>query len=124
MKNTTFEWRSAEGQINHYTDDARSKEDLSDVYVVIDETSCKKGHEYITLVVGNQRTLTISMRPSITGLNEVVIVGYGQVKLWSSSNKSSIGSRKKQFYFSNGSSDPRTIKKNASVTNRKVAWRI
>ena len=38
--------------INHYTDDARSKEDLSDVYVVgIDETSCKKGHEYITLVV-------------------------------------------------------------------------
>jgi transposase len=38
--------------INHYTDNARSKEDLSDVFVVgIDETSCKKGHEYITLVV-------------------------------------------------------------------------
>ncbi|AKJ37347.1 transposase [Methanosarcina barkeri CM1] len=38
--------------INHYTDNARSKEDLSDVCVVgIDETSCKKGHEYITLVV-------------------------------------------------------------------------
>src|SRR5512139_3677150 len=38
--------------IYHYTDYARSKEDLSDVFVVgVDETSCKKGHEYITLVV-------------------------------------------------------------------------
>ncbi|WP_394297487.1 helix-turn-helix domain-containing protein [Methanosarcina vacuolata] len=47
-ENDTKLWRV----INHYTDNARSKEDLSDVCVVgIDETSCKKGHEYITLVV-------------------------------------------------------------------------
>ena len=38
------------------------------------------GYTTQALVVGNQRTLSISMKPSITGLNEVVIVGYGQVK--------------------------------------------
>jgi len=38
------------------------------------------GYTTQTLVVGNQRTLAISMKPSITGLNEVVIIGYGQVK--------------------------------------------
>jgi transposase len=38
--------------INHYVDEARSKEDFSDVAVIgVDETSRKKGHEYITLVV-------------------------------------------------------------------------
>lgn len=38
--------------INHYVDEARSKEDFSDVVSVgIDETSSKKGHKYITLVV-------------------------------------------------------------------------
>ncbi len=37
--------------INHYVGEARSKEDLSDVVEVgLDETSRKKGHEYITLV--------------------------------------------------------------------------
>jgi transposase len=36
--------------IHHYVDEARSKEDLSDVFVIgIDETSRKKGHTYITL---------------------------------------------------------------------------
>ncbi len=38
--------------IHHYVGKARSKEDFSDVFVIgVDETSCKKGHEYITLVV-------------------------------------------------------------------------
>ena len=37
--------------INHYVDEARSKEDFSDVVSIgVDETSRKKGHEYITLV--------------------------------------------------------------------------
>jgi len=38
--------------IHHYAGETRPKEDFSDVFVIgIDETSCKKGHEYITLVV-------------------------------------------------------------------------
>ena len=38
--------------INHYVDQARSKEDFSDVSKIgVDETSSKKGHKYITLVV-------------------------------------------------------------------------
>jgi len=38
--------------INHYVDQARSKEDFSDVSMIgVDETSSKKGHKYITLVV-------------------------------------------------------------------------
>ena len=38
--------------INHYVDQARSKEDFSDVVEIgVDETSSKKGHKYITLVV-------------------------------------------------------------------------
>ena len=38
--------------VDHYTNEARSREDLSDVAVIgIDETSCTKGHKYITLVV-------------------------------------------------------------------------
>jgi transposase len=37
--------------IHHYVGEARSKEDLSDVVEIgLDETSRKKGHEYITLV--------------------------------------------------------------------------
>ena len=37
--------------INHYVGEARSKEDFSDVIEIgLDETSRKKGHEYITLV--------------------------------------------------------------------------
>jgi transposase len=37
--------------IHHYVDYARSKEDFSDVAAIgVDETSRKKGHEYITLV--------------------------------------------------------------------------
>ena len=38
--------------IHHYVDESRSKEDFSDVSVIgIDETSRKKGHNYITLAV-------------------------------------------------------------------------
>lgn len=38
--------------IHHYVDESRSKKDFSDVSVIgIDETSRKKGHKYITLVV-------------------------------------------------------------------------
>ena len=38
--------------VNHYTQDARSREDFSDVTTIgIDETSCAKRHKYITLVV-------------------------------------------------------------------------
>ena len=38
--------------VNHYIGEARSKEDFSDVDEIgLDETSCKKGHRYITLVV-------------------------------------------------------------------------
>ena len=38
--------------IHHYVDEARSKEDFSDVSVIgVDETSRKKGHNYITLAV-------------------------------------------------------------------------
>ena len=38
--------------IHHYVDEARSKEDFSDVFVIgVDETSRKKGHNYITLAV-------------------------------------------------------------------------
>ncbi len=38
--------------VDHYTNEARSREDLSDVAVIgIDETSCTKGHKYVTLVV-------------------------------------------------------------------------
>ena len=38
--------------IHHYVDEARSKEDFSDVAKVgLDETSRKKGHKYITLAV-------------------------------------------------------------------------
>ena len=37
--------------INHYVGEARSEEDFSDVIEIgLDETSRKKGHEYITLV--------------------------------------------------------------------------
>jgi len=37
--------------IHHYVGEARSFEDFSDVVEIgLDETSCKKGHEYITLV--------------------------------------------------------------------------
>lgn len=37
--------------IKHYVAEARSKEDFSSVFKIgLDETSCKKGHEYITLV--------------------------------------------------------------------------
>jgi len=47
-KHDTRLWRV----INHYVEEARSKEDLSDVVEIgLDETSRKKGHEYITLVV-------------------------------------------------------------------------
>lgn len=46
--------------IHHYVGEARSKEDFSDVFVIgIDETSCKKGHEYITLVVDNKNSKVI-----------------------------------------------------------------
>jgi transposase len=46
--------------IHHYVDEARSNEDFSDVFVVgIDETSSKKGHEYITLVVDNKDSKVI-----------------------------------------------------------------
>jgi len=46
--------------IHHYVGEARSKEDFSDVFVIgIDETSCKKGHEYITLVVDNKDSKVI-----------------------------------------------------------------
>ena len=38
--------------IHRYVGEARSKEDFSDVVKIgLDETSCKKGHRYITLVV-------------------------------------------------------------------------
>ena len=38
--------------IHHYVDEARSKEDFSDVVMIgVDETSRKKGHKYITLAV-------------------------------------------------------------------------
>ena len=38
--------------IHHYVDEARSKEDFSDVLKIgVDETSRKKGHNYITIVV-------------------------------------------------------------------------
>ncbi|MDQ1251685.1 MAG: transposase [Euryarchaeota archaeon] len=37
--------------IKYYVDKARSKEDFADVVKIdLDETSRKKGHEYITLV--------------------------------------------------------------------------
>ena len=46
--------------IHHYVDEARSNEDFSDVFVVgIDETSSKKGHEYIMLVVDNKDSKVI-----------------------------------------------------------------
>ncbi len=38
--------------IHHYVDEARSREDFSDVVKIgLDETSRKKGHKYITLAV-------------------------------------------------------------------------
>jgi len=38
--------------VNHYVKEARSREDFSDVTVIgIDETSCAKGHKYVTLEV-------------------------------------------------------------------------
>lgn len=38
-------------RIEHYVDEARAKQDMSEVRIVgIDETSVKKGHEYITVV--------------------------------------------------------------------------
>jgi len=38
--------------VNHYTKEARSREDLSDVTTIaIDEPSCDKKHKYVTLVV-------------------------------------------------------------------------
>ena len=39
------------GRIEHYVHEARAKQDMSEVRIVgIDETSVKKGHEYITVV--------------------------------------------------------------------------
>ena len=38
--------------MNHYVKEARSREDFSNVIVIgIDETSCAKGHKYVTLEV-------------------------------------------------------------------------
>ena len=38
--------------MDHYVKEARSQEDFSDVTVIgIDETSCAKGHKYVTLEV-------------------------------------------------------------------------
>jgi len=38
--------------VDHYTNKARSRENLLDVTVIgIDKTSCTKGHKYVTLVV-------------------------------------------------------------------------
>ena len=38
--------------VKYYVEDARSREDFSDVYIIgIDETSSAKGHKYVTLVV-------------------------------------------------------------------------
>lgn len=46
--------------IHHYVEEARSKEDFSNVSIIgIDETSCKKGHEYIRLVVDNKDSKVI-----------------------------------------------------------------
>ena len=48
------------GESYTITGEARSKEDFSDVFVIgIDETSRKKGHEYITLVVDNKDSRVI-----------------------------------------------------------------
>jgi TonB-dependent starch-binding outer membrane protein SusC len=38
------------------------------------------GYNKQELVVGSQRTLNVEMKSSATGLNEVVVIGYGQVK--------------------------------------------
>jgi transposase len=46
--------------IHHYVDEARSKEDFSDVSVIgIDETSRKKGHKYLTIAVDFEDTKVI-----------------------------------------------------------------
>lgn len=47
-ENDTLLWRI----VNHYVDVAREKEDYKDVESVgLDETSCRKGHDYVTLFV-------------------------------------------------------------------------
>jgi transposase len=62
--------------IKHYVDEARSKEDFSDVVEIgIDETSCKKGHRYITLAVDIKDSKVIFVcegkdSSTITGFSE------------------------------------------------------
>ena len=46
--------------VDHYTKEARSREDFSDVSVIgIDETSSAKGHKYVTLVVDIDKSKVI-----------------------------------------------------------------
>lgn len=62
--------------INHYVDQARSKEDFSNITVIgVDETSRKKGHEYITLVVDIKNSKVIF---ACTGKDSSTITSFSE----------------------------------------------